>query len=325
MDENIRGSILFYHNQIRDIQTTAEPQPAGMTLLEYDMELEEISICWAARCDNEYSECFITPRYAETSQSVIQLVLEEGQQPNVFLWMQVMNEWLGHVRSLSAETIQSVPAGSEGEKLHNYVQIMSDKILAIGCAWSLLNNILTMVCTYGPRGPMQGESVYKTGYPCSLCPGGYACDYVNPFEQLCKLRVYSAVSTPQDVPQYETPPLPPPLPSLPDFPSEDNQLAPPPPPMLPDGPEVDNLPSYATQSLLPAPPTPPGVTGIFTTKEIITTGIFPTKEIITTTPLNEFTTFEPPLRTGEISGYERQRIVDSSQLYLHLAFILFVL
>ncbi|XP_044755970.1 ancylostoma secreted protein-like [Coccinella septempunctata] len=215
MDETIRSSILFYHNQIRDIQCAAEPEPSGLTLLEYDMELEEISNCWAARCDDEYSECFVTSRFYETTQSVIQLVLAEGQQPSVFIWMQVMNEWLGQIRTLPAEIIQNFPGGEVGEKLHNYAQLISDRILAIGCAWSLLNNVLTLVCTYGPRGPMQGEAVYKTGYPCSLCPGGYACDYMKPFEQLCKLRIYSAALTVQEqMPRYQTP-LPPPFPPFP--------------------------------------------------------------------------------------------------------------
>ncbi|XP_045467753.1 cysteine-rich secretory protein LCCL domain-containing 2-like [Harmonia axyridis] len=267
MDESIRSSILFYHNQIRDIQSAAEPQPAAMTLLQYDMELEEIAICWAARCENEYSECFVTSRFSETSQSVIQLVLADGQQPNVFLWMQVMNDWLGQVRTLSAETIQSIPPGEKGEKLHNYVQLMSDRILAIGCAWSMSGNVLTLVCTYGPRGPLQGESVYKTGYPCSLCPGGYACDYVKPFEQLCKLRIYSAASPQQGTAvQFETPPPPPPLPQLQENSIDDAQysqpmLIPAPPP-LPGNPPVDpslgqEPPDMGGPIQAPQLPTPP--------------------------------------------------------------------
>ncbi|XP_044755963.1 peptidase inhibitor 16-like [Coccinella septempunctata] len=207
MDNTTRESILFYHNQIRGIQTRAEPQPGGMAMLKYDDQLEELSKCWAARCENDYSECFLSPNYPETSMSVTQLQLGKGQNPTNILWIQVINHWLGNTKYLSVETINSMPAGEKGEILRNYAQLMCDRILSIGCAWSKTEEILTCVCTYGPRGPMQGEPIYRAGTPCTLCPKNYACDNEKPFENLCK------EVTPTTPEVLETPPSPPPSPS----------------------------------------------------------------------------------------------------------------
>ncbi|KAL3277086.1 hypothetical protein HHI36_012444 [Cryptolaemus montrouzieri] len=186
MNETIRDSILFYHNQVRQIQSVAEPQPSGMTMLQYDMQLEELSTCWAAKCSNEYSECFLTSKFSETSQSVVQLILEGGESPNTFLWMQMMKYWLDQAQSISIGTMSILPGGKEYEKVHNFAQLLSDHIQFVGCAWSLLDNLLTFVCTYGPRGPRSGETIYRIGDACSLCPRNYECDFKKPFPQLCK-------------------------------------------------------------------------------------------------------------------------------------------
>ncbi|KAL3277082.1 hypothetical protein HHI36_012440 [Cryptolaemus montrouzieri] len=203
-DESIRNSILFYHNRIRDIQSLAEPQPAGMTMLKYDLELEEISKCWASRCDDDYTDCFMTSNYHETSQAVGQIDLEHDQVPNNIMWIQIINYWLGSAKTLTVGAVNRLPAGEEGEILHNYAQIMSDRILAVGCAWSLLDTYLTFVCTYGPKGPLQGDSIYRAGHPCSLCPKYYACDDEKPFSRLCK-----TIEQPI-IPSVKTPPRPPP-------------------------------------------------------------------------------------------------------------------
>lgn len=205
MDNSTRESILFYLNQIRDIQSKAEPQPGGMAMLKYSAELEELSKCWAARCEDEYSECFMTPTYQETSMSVTQIQLDQGEQPSNILWIKVLNYWLGNTKYLSVETLNSLPAGEKGESLRNYAQLMSDQILSVGCAWSKKDAFLTCICTYGPRGPLQAEPIYRAARPCTLCPISYACDNEKPFENLCKEVIIPTVTE-------ETPPPPPPTP-----------------------------------------------------------------------------------------------------------------
>lgn len=206
MDDSIRESILFYHNQIRQIQTNAEPESGGMIMLQYDMQLEEISQCWALRCDNEYSSCFMTPRYPETSQSVIQLLTDGTKTVNTFFWVQILNFWLGETKSLSADSITVMPGGEKGDKLHNYAQLLGDNIRSVGCAWSTSNGTVTFVCTYGPRGPIWGEPIYKTGKPCTMCPEGFSCNNSRPFQNLCKEENGIKTTT-----MRGTPPSPPPL------------------------------------------------------------------------------------------------------------------
>lgn len=191
MDESIRSAILYFYNEIRDIQSGSEPYANGMPILEYDLQLEQVSKCWSARCINDHTDCFVTTRFTETSQSVGQLILEENENPKVLMWMQMINLWVAQSSSPSAENLLSLPGGSEGEEMHNYAQIMSDQVRSIGCSWSLFEDWVTFVCTYGPRGTYTGESIFRIGDPCSQCPTGYSCDYSKPFEFLCKpLRSY---------------------------------------------------------------------------------------------------------------------------------------
>lgn len=235
LDDITRKNILNYHNQIRDIQSAGEPIPGGMTMLQYDDNLEQISKCWAARCEDEYSECFITSKFNETSQAAVQITLQAGSDPKISLLMQMMNSWLGQAKVISAETLSDMPAGDDGEKIHNFAQLLSDRILYLGCAWSRNEQVLTFVCTYGPRGPIQGEPIYKIGKLCTLCPENYACDYVKPFSRLCKASHIKTTTV-------HTPPPPPPIAP------EPAATAPPEPPPKPP---------QTTTELITPPPTPP--------------------------------------------------------------------
>lgn len=195
MNADVRNRILISLNTARSVQTKGEPQASGMPKLIYDMELEEISKCWTARCENEYSECFRTPYFEETTQTVglLPLDLNLTELPLDY-WDRTIQIWLGEVRKTTAEVVSSLPAGKKGEDVHSYAQILADRILRVGCAWSRLvptgttgeQPSLIFVCSFAPRGPRQGEQIYKTGKACSTCTEGYQCDYKEPFEFLCK-------------------------------------------------------------------------------------------------------------------------------------------
>lgn len=195
MNADVRNRILIALNTARSVQSSGEPQASGMPKLIYDMELEEISKCWSARCENEYSECFRTPYYGEATQTVglLPLDLKLSELPLDY-WDRTIQIWLGEVRKTTAEVVSSLPAGKRGEEVHSYAQILADKIMRVGCAWSRLvptgsngeQPSLIFVCTYTPRGPRQGEAIYKTGKACTTCPDGYQCDYKEPFTFLCK-------------------------------------------------------------------------------------------------------------------------------------------
>ncbi|XP_045467748.1 histone-lysine N-methyltransferase 2D-like [Harmonia axyridis] len=254
MDESIRKSILYYHNQIRQIQTNGEPEPSGMTLLQYDTQLEDLSKCWALRCDNEYSTCFRTTRFNETSQSVVQLLIEGEPKPISFYWVQILSFWVEETKSISVDVIDSMPGGEKGDKMHNYAQLLGDNIRFVGCSWSHSNDSLIFVCTYGPRGPVYGEPIYKRGKPCTTCPEGYGCDGTKPFQKLCKEGggVFENMTSTSE----GTPPSPPPKPPT---------TMPAPPPTLPlttiSSPSTSSspLPSSSPEipPSLPVPMVPP--------------------------------------------------------------------
>ncbi|KAL3267051.1 hypothetical protein HHI36_011193 [Cryptolaemus montrouzieri] len=205
MNADVRNRILVALNQARSIQTKGEPQASGMPKLVYEMELEEISKCWSARCEDEYSECFRTPFYTETTQTVglLPLDIQVSELPLDY-WDRTIQIWLGEVRKTNAEVVSSLPAGKRGEDVHSYAQILADRIHKVGCAWSRLvptggsseQPSLIFVCTFAPRGPRQGEAIYKTGKACTTCHDGYQCDNKKPFEFLCK-DVNTVVAHPQ--------------------------------------------------------------------------------------------------------------------------------
>ncbi|XP_045467749.1 cysteine-rich secretory protein 2-like [Harmonia axyridis] len=183
LNKDFREKITFYINQIREIQTRAEPQPSGLRMLEYDEQLEELSSCWVSKCEIEYSDCFYSPRYSVTSQTV---GYSTRKEPSLNLWYEIINTWLDEIRKLNVDMLLSFPAGEKGLNIHNFAQLLSDKVCHVGCSWSVSPNFVLLVCTFGPSGPLQSQPIYKTGIPCSGCPPGYECDKEKPFEHLCK-------------------------------------------------------------------------------------------------------------------------------------------
>ncbi|KAK9874591.1 hypothetical protein WA026_005425 [Henosepilachna vigintioctopunctata] len=247
MTDQLRNLILFSHNQFRDIMSNGEPSPAGLAILRYDYQLEEISRCWAVRCKNEKTECFVTPTFYETSQSVITIEMSDNKAHDPqSLWMNMMNAYLVPAKSMSAEKINTLPP--DDIDLQQTAQVFSDRIFFMGCAWSehRLGNerLWHFVCTYGPRGPFAGESIFSIGKMCSRCPDYYECDNAKPFTRLCKevpgeagsyvqtTQGDSIASPPpllppsqQGLPPVELPTLPQPVPSLPPVITETEEIS----------------------------------------------------------------------------------------------------
>lgn len=198
MEDSVRNHIVYFLNEIRDIQSRGEPSPSGMSILQYDHHLEEISMCWASQCVQDHSDCFATPHFNETSQSVGQMLLKKGETP-IVLWNQMLGEWLGGVGILNVEIMTNLPEGEKGEEMYNYAQLLSDKIQFIGCSWAAFDNKILFVCTFGPRGPSQGDVICRTGTACSRCPSGYKCDFKAPFTKLCKPMYKSIYGKPINI------------------------------------------------------------------------------------------------------------------------------
>ncbi|KAL3277093.1 hypothetical protein HHI36_012451 [Cryptolaemus montrouzieri] len=184
MKDHTRKYILDTMNQLRDAHSI--PQPSGLPMLKYNRELEQLSKCWATKCQDKYSNCFITQYFSETSQSLGQIELENRFQLVDLHWSYVISTWYEEVSAIDSLVVKSLPEGEAGRKIHNFAQLMSDHVLYTGCAWSISNNTSIFVCTYGPRGPNKGESIYEIGEVCSKCPSTYKCNLEKPFAKLCK-------------------------------------------------------------------------------------------------------------------------------------------
>ncbi|XP_044755976.1 ancylostoma secreted protein-like [Coccinella septempunctata] len=186
MDTEIRDKVLSYLNQARDLQTKRDPEPSGLSVLQYNMDLEELSICWAVSCEDSFTECLRTPNFPNSSQAISQISIK-GKFPTIDLWQDLISLWLGDVDNMDSSYIDSIPRNEDGSKIRNFAQIMSDKVFSVGCAWSLSKDLVTFICTFAPSGPVQGESIYQTGPRCSNCAEGYSCNHKESYRNLCKL------------------------------------------------------------------------------------------------------------------------------------------
>ncbi|XP_044755978.1 venom allergen 5-like isoform X2 [Coccinella septempunctata] len=169
MSDDLRQNITYYMNHIRDMQTKGRTKASSLSMLQYDHQLEEISSCWALKCENEFSECYYTPRFSETSQNV---GIANRKEPSLNLWHEIISSWLGEMKYLTIESLHSLPPGEDGLKIHNVAQLLSERIFYVGCSWSMSPKFVLLVCTFGPRGPLPGQPILRTGIPCSACPFG---------------------------------------------------------------------------------------------------------------------------------------------------------
>lgn len=201
MDNEMRENILLYFNRARDIQTNRNPQPSGLSVLQYDRNLEELATCWAVACENAYTDCLRTPNFPNSSQAIGQTNFK-GKFPTVDLWYNIVSHWLKEMDDMNTTYIRKIPYNNDGFEIHNFAQVMSDKVLFVGCAWSMSKEVLNLLCSFAPSGPIQGQRIYKTGSPCSSCPDGYQCNHKQPFTNLCKLKSVQVTQKPNKTISY---------------------------------------------------------------------------------------------------------------------------
>ncbi|KAL3277091.1 hypothetical protein HHI36_012449 [Cryptolaemus montrouzieri] len=97
-----------------------------------------------------------------------------------------MSLWLAEIEVINERAIQNIPRNEAGTRIDNFAQVLSDRVLYVGCSWSRSVDWMLFVCTFAPRGPYLEEPIYKIGPICSSCPYGFACNYREPYEKLCK-------------------------------------------------------------------------------------------------------------------------------------------
>ncbi|KAK9870979.1 hypothetical protein WA026_009939 [Henosepilachna vigintioctopunctata] len=191
--------ILQKHNSARRGRLSGDPKPSGMPSLVYDVQLEAIARCWAAKCTDTTTDCLLTESFSEigmnmdvvrTGEMRISPFLESpysGIMPLQQLWTDVLDGWIKEIDSLQFRR----GFDPDDEITRRGAQMIHDQTLAIGCSWSSSQDHTLFYCVYGP-GAKNFSEVYKSGPPCTTCPPGYAC--TDDSGGLCeKFILYSAL------------------------------------------------------------------------------------------------------------------------------------
>ncbi|KAK9875859.1 hypothetical protein WA026_009646 [Henosepilachna vigintioctopunctata] len=178
MNEPLRFSITHFHNQLRSTAATNTPGASKMRALQYSKHLEILAQCWVNTCTIEKSSCLTSPFFDRFGQNlgVIDLFEKGGDlNDHANLWQEIMTVWSDELSNINADIIERIPKSENHYRYEHYIEMVTDYVAHIGCAWSSSNETMYFACFYGPHGAVSGEAVYKFGTYCSECPKDTEC------------------------------------------------------------------------------------------------------------------------------------------------------
>ncbi|PAA91757.1 hypothetical protein BOX15_Mlig016489g1 [Macrostomum lignano] len=159
LDRQQQLSFLNEHNRFREL---AYPTASRMLYLIWREHLAQ----YAEREANEL--CYIvhqtdTVWYIKMGDSWLSYQTTENVLPTAW---QIVDAWHSTGRSYRSTGACS----GENTNCQPYLQIMSDKLDSLGCAYYLCHGVHTFVCYYSHKAAVHGSRVYAVGEPCSACP-----------------------------------------------------------------------------------------------------------------------------------------------------------
>ncbi|XP_075034608.1 uncharacterized protein LOC142096023 isoform X2 [Mixophyes fleayi] len=156
----------FYRSQM-------DPPAAGMKMLHWDTNLEDLATSYAAKCIWEHNE--------DRGFRGENLFMMSGSGLDVGLGL---DDW-HRERDFYNFTTNIC---QEGQMCGHYTQMVWADTERVGCGMKFCEkvegfdeqNMYLLVCNYEPPGNFEGEKPYKIGVPCSACPPTHICK-----ESLC--------------------------------------------------------------------------------------------------------------------------------------------
>lgn len=170
-----REEILTLHNKLRG---QVSPPASNMEYMTWDEELEKSAVAWARECIWEHGPTSLLVSIGQN------LAVHWGRPRSPGSHVQ---SWYDEVKDYTYpyphECNPWCPERCSGPMCTHYTQIVWATTNRIGCAvntcprmnvWGdVWENAVYLVCNYFPKGNWIGEAPYKTGQPCSECPGKY--------------------------------------------------------------------------------------------------------------------------------------------------------
>ncbi|XP_060930067.1 R3H domain containing-like [Limanda limanda] len=158
-------ALLDYHNRVR---SQVSPPAANMEFMVWDDGLARSAESWASLCIWDHGP---TQAMKYMGQN---LSITSGRFQSI---TDLIRSWYNERHHFS------YPSRCTGSVCSHYTQMVWASTSRLGCAVRKCSNVQAfgsswreatlLVCNYSIKGNWVGESPYKTGRPCSVCPSSY--------------------------------------------------------------------------------------------------------------------------------------------------------
>ncbi|PSN42953.1 Venom allergen 3 [Blattella germanica] len=187
VDEASQKVIVDVHNKLRSTVANGKenrgkpgPQPpaSNMRALTWDSELASIAQRWANQCDFGHDKCRNVQRF-KVGQNVFMSFSSGSNQNYSPEWENAINGWYNEVDKYNKNEVQSYKFNSQ---TGHYTQVVWADTSKVGCGYTAFRSAnggtvnKYYVCNYGKAGNWIGETMYKKGKACSMCPNGTSCN-----------------------------------------------------------------------------------------------------------------------------------------------------
>ncbi|KAJ9598966.1 hypothetical protein L9F63_010560, partial [Diploptera punctata] len=186
MNDTVKKILVDKHNEMRRCIAKGIkykpnhqniPKAANMMKLEWNEQSARVAQKWAEQCQFKHDLC----RKLEDMDNGQNIGSRfSKKQLTEIPYVELLEEMFEEIIKFNVSYIDKFKMLSG---TGHFTQLIWAKTKYIGCGASFYqlreeNNTyrLLLVCNYGPKGNMKGESIYIEGESCSSCPAGSICE-----------------------------------------------------------------------------------------------------------------------------------------------------
>lgn len=185
-DDPSKELVVHLHNEFRHKIATGQDQQGGheeasnMHVLSYSKELAFVAQCWANNCKSSsksHDTCRSTSKFRTVGQNIYHRSANKSEDD--VLDFQHLREALVYMyREIRYTTAPMIDSYTYTRKAERFTQMIWARTTEVGCGRARFGNDrvrMVLVCNYGVKGNVEGNTIYKRGKPCSEC-GNEPCN-----------------------------------------------------------------------------------------------------------------------------------------------------
>ena len=168
LSESQKQAVLQLHNAFRSM---VKPTASNMLKMSWDKDLEKISTDFANKCIVAHNpdRHKLAKNYDWVGENIAWGTGTCGDKDCGDVYEGV-KRWFSESKSYNFLT------GQCSGKCTLYTQMVWWESNKLGCGAKRCGDRTILVCNYAPGGNYVGQRPYKSGKPCSECPGDMACE-----------------------------------------------------------------------------------------------------------------------------------------------------